>query len=114
VIPLSSTTITVKEVPTDATRDGYDVLPAATILASGVRAVISSPGGRERRAGGSQQDSSMHLDCDPCPLTHRSTVTDEKTGTVYTVNWVEARNGMGLDRMEAGLQRVVDRADSRF
>lgn len=43
MIPLATTTISVKRVAADDTRDGYDPLPAPSTVAAGVRAHLSSP-----------------------------------------------------------------------
>lgn len=110
-IPVSTTTITVKRVAEDADRDPYDEAPSPSVIAKGVRAVISSPTGSERRAGGSQENSSFRLNCDPVDLTHDCTVLDEVTGESYTVVWAKQREGLGLDHVVAELEQVTDRAD---
>jgi hypothetical protein len=104
VIPLATTTVSIDRVPLSATRDSYDVPPAASQVATGVRAHLSAPSGREVLAGASKEIVDRHLDCDVADLLHGDTVTDLTTGTTYTVVWVHKRAGLGLDRMEAGLR----------
>jgi hypothetical protein len=106
-IPLSTTTIRIDRVPLSATRDSYDVPPAASQVATGVRAHLSAPSGREILAGGSKEIVDRHLDCDVVDLLHGDTVTDLTTSVTYTVVWVHKRLGLGLDRMEAGLRIVA-------
>lgn len=104
MIPLSTTTVRIDRVPLSPTRDSYDVPPAAATVATGVRAHLSAPSGREVLAGGSKEVIDRHLDCDVVDVLHGDTVTDLTTGTVYTVVWVHKRLGLGLDRCEAGLR----------
>lgn len=106
MIPAATTTITVKRVPADGTRDGYDTLPAAATVAAGVRAHLSSPTAREDRAGGARQVSPVRLICDPVDLTHTDTVVDDLTGLEWTVSGVAVHVGLGLDHTTADLQRV--------
>jgi hypothetical protein len=106
MIPLATTTITVRRVPSDDTRDGYDPHPSAEDVATGVRAHLSSPGGREDRAGGSRQTSGARLLCDPVDLLHTDTVVDESTGVEWAVGGVAAHVGLGLDHTSADLQHI--------
>lgn len=99
-IKLATTTITVSRVPVDPTRDSYDAPPAAVVVASGVRAHISSPSGTETQLGGTQAVENFRIDCDPVDATHVDTVTDERTGVTYEVLWAVSRYGLGLDHLE--------------
>lgn len=105
-IPLATTTVRIDRVPLSATRDSYDDKPPAAQVATGVRAHLSAPSGRELLAGGSKEIVDRHLDCDVADVLHGDTVTDLTTGITYTVVWVHKRAGLGLDRMEAGLRLV--------
>lgn len=53
-----------------------------------------------------QEVVAFRLDADICDLDHLDRIVDEKTFLIYDVNWVAARYGLGLDHMEAGLQKV--------
>jgi hypothetical protein len=108
MIPVATTTIRVLRSATDATTDPYDppAAPAAAV-ASGVRAVISAPTGRERNIGGTEQAVEFSLNCDPVDLAHTDTVEDEATGIAYQVVWVTQRSGFGLDHTRAGLREIV-------
>lgn len=112
MIPLSTTTIRVERVPTvddgGDPVDPYDPQPDAEIVAEAVRAVISSPTGRERNIGGTQSAVEFSLSCDPVDLRHTDTVHDEATGLTYQVVWVTSRpsGGLGLDHTRAGLKMV--------
>ena len=106
-IPLATTQISVLRVAADPARDPYDAKPAAAVIASGIRAHISTPNGREQTAGGSQEVVEFRLSCDPVDLRHTDQVQDEATGAVYEVTWARAREGLGLDHVEAGLKQVA-------
>lgn len=108
-LPLATTTVTVSRSDQDGTKDAYDTV-TYTDRAQRVRAVISGPGGTEVTAGGSSEQVSARLDCDPCDLRHDDRVTDDTTGDVWEVSWVRRRVGLGLDHMVAGLAAVTDRA----
>lgn len=106
MIPLSTTTISVLRV---AAADDYaepyqgDDTARRTVAATGVRAVIDRPTGREQLAGGEQAIWDFGLVCDPVDIDYRDTVKDESTGVVYRVVWVMAYPG---EHVEAGLTLV--------
>ena len=106
-IPVATTTIAVLRVPSDPGRDPYDAKPAAEVIASRIRAHLSSPSGRERTVGGSQEVVEFRLSCDPVDLRHTDQVQDEQTDAVYEVTWARIRQGLGLDHVEAGLKQVT-------
>lgn len=106
MIPLATTTITIKRPAENVDRDAYDVAPAPAVVAQGVRAHISAASASEKRDRGSQEVKTWHLDCDVVDLQHDDTVVDEITNQQYAVEWARARVGLGLDRMEAGLLQV--------
>ncbi len=105
-VPLHTTTVSVLRVPADAARDPYDPPPAAEVVASGIRAHIASPSGRERTAGGSQEVVEFRLTCDPTDLRHTDQVQDDRTGDLYEVVWARNREGFSLDQVQAGLRQV--------
>lgn len=110
MIPVATTTITVLRRPTldgdGNVIDPYDAQPAPAVLASNVRAHISTPSGSERTAGGSETTVQWRLDCDPTDMAHTDQVRDDSTGVVYDVTWVAERRGFGLDHLVADLRRV--------
>ena len=106
-VPLHTTTIAVLRVPADPARDPYDAKPAADVVASSIRAHISTPRGREQTAGGSQEVVEFRLSCDPVDLRHTDQVQDEQTNALYEVTWARVRQGLGLDHIEAGLKQVA-------
>ena len=106
-VPLHTTTISVLRLPTDPARDPYDPQPSPEVVASGVRAHISSPSGRERVAGGSQEVVEFRLSCDPVEIRHTDQVQDEQTSALYEVTWARTRAGLGLDQTQAGLKQVT-------
>jgi hypothetical protein len=108
-IPVASTTIAVARSDQDGTKDDYDGVSFASV-ASRVRAVIGSPSGAETVMGGSSEDVSAQLTCDPVSLRHDDRVTDETTGDQWQVVWVRRRIGLGLDHVSAGLRAITDRA----
>lgn len=104
---LYTTTISVLRVPADSARDPYDAQPAAEVVASGIRAHISSPSGREHTEGGSQEVVEFRLSCDPVEIRHTDRVQDEQTGAVYEVTWARERQGLRLDHTQAALKQVT-------
>jgi hypothetical protein len=106
MIPLATTTVTVTRSGSTAYDDGYDTLPAPTIVAAGVRAHLSAPSGREAVDGGSAQTVQWRLTCDPVDLHHADTVTDDSTGDVWDVVWAQTRTALGLAHTVAGLTRA--------
>lgn len=114
-IPISSTLITVKRPPpADDGADPYDAKSPMTTVASGVRALFSSPSGGASLGGGefgdtgSQEAVQWTLLADPCDLRHYDTVYDEATGQPYAVAWAKARTDPDheLDHVVAGVNEV--------
>lgn len=106
MIPLATTTISVRRLAADPSRDPYDPQPEPEVVASGIRAHIASPSGRERTAGGSQEVVEFRLTCDPTEFRHTDRVQDEQSGELYRVTWARQRHGFGLDQVQAGLRQV--------
>lgn len=107
-IPIATTTISVlRTTPNELDEPGDPQTPV--IVASGIRAHISTSRGREAPAGGDQEVVEFRLSCDPIEvdLTHFDQVQDEATGDVYLVAWARLRRGLGLDHHEAGLRQVA-------
>lgn len=106
-VPLT-TTIEVLRVVADPLRDPYDAAPAASVIASGIRAQISTSTGRERTVGGSQEVVEFRLTCDPVDLTNTDQVRDENTDEVYEVLWARLRPGIapGQKHVEGALRQV--------
>ena len=104
-IPIHTTTISVLRVPEDAERDPYDAQPEAEVIASGVRAHISTGGGSETVVGGTQEVVTHRLSCDPTDIDHDDRIEDAE-GQTYDVVWVSDRVGLGMDHTQAGLKRV--------
>ena len=104
MIPLATTTITISRKRED--EDPYET-PTIRAVATGIRAVIGSPSGRDRVIGGDQSSITAKLDCDVCDLRHYDIVTDDRTCVEYAVVWVTNRIGLGLDHLEAGLNATV-------
>lgn len=109
MLPLTTTTIAVSRIPASATRDDYDTDPAPSTIATGVRAHIGQPSGAEVNAGGSREEVTFRLDCDPTDLAHTDRVVDETTSAAYDVIWARSRAGP-LDHIEAGLRQVSGEA----
>lgn len=106
MIPLATTTVAVLRLPAGTDDDepysGND--PASwDVAATGIRAVIDRPRGREQLAGGEQSISDFELICDTADIGRLDQVKDETTGTVYRVVWVMSYPG---EHTEAGLRLV--------
>lgn len=108
-IPLATTTITVERVVPDPDRDPMDPQPEPTVIATGVRAHISTSTGSEAVGSGAEQSvTNFRMSCDPFDggLHHEATVTDDLSGEVYEVVWSVSRVGLDLDHFQAGLTQV--------
>lgn len=106
MIPLNTTTITIKRVASDGTVDGYDTQPAATDIASGVRANIGAPSGSQNIIAGDRTKVTFRLDADPTDLQADDQVFDDTTGDEYRCVWARQRHGLGLDHTVAALEQV--------
>jgi hypothetical protein len=108
VIPLATTTIRVERVAPDGTRDPYDTQPAATTIAQGIRAHISTSRGDEDRGGTDRSIVHFRLACDQfaAGLLHTDRVVDEQSGEVYEIRWAVARTALGLDHFHAGMDQI--------
>ncbi|MET0415339.1 MAG: hypothetical protein ABW022_04900 [Actinoplanes sp.] len=106
VIPLATTTVTVLR-DTDLDAEPYSGPPTMSEVASGVRAVISRPTGRntgqEQLGGGEQAVWDFELVMDLTVIDYRDNVRDDSTGIVYQVVWAHMYHG---DHTEAGLRLV--------
>lgn len=102
MIPVATATITVIRVvqPEDGFLDPYD-----HVLAEGVRAVLSEPGG-SRSAGyaGTSSDNTRKLTCDPTDLKPGDKVLALQS--MYRVEWVSFVAG-AFPHLTAGLREVV-------
>lgn len=105
-IPLATTTITVKRVPPDDTRDGYDAAPDPATIASGVAANIGAPSGSQNITTGDRTVVTFKLTCDTTDLQADDQVVDDNTGDTYRCIWARARQGLGLDHTTAALEQV--------
>lgn len=107
-IPFNTTTVSILRLTVpDGDPDGFpDVAPTWAPIATGVRAVISSPGGTTIRDGSVQTILGYRLACDPTDLTHTDRVLDETSTILYECNWAMQRTGMGLNHDEAELRTV--------
>lgn len=108
MIPLATTTVTVTAHAEPEPGAGI----TTSTRASGVRAVIGSPSGTDVPGPGQGAERvDAVLNCDTVTgLAHTDRVTDDATGEVYEVRWVNRRRGLGLDHHRAGLVRVTGRA----
>jgi hypothetical protein len=105
VIPLATTTIAVLRTKGPDQYDepyGGDTPVDRETVASGVRAVIDRPSGREQVAGGEQSLVDLSLVCDRCDINYRDLVQDERSNEVYRVVWTLDYG----DHLEGGLQIV--------
>lgn len=109
MIPLATTTVTVRRSDQDGTKDAYDAVTWSDYR-TGIRAVIGSVSGTETNTGGQSTTMSARLDCDPIDLRHDDLVVDERTGLTWSVTFTAQRQGFGLDHTVADLVLVQDRA----
>ena len=91
----------------DGDTDGFpDTAPSWPVVASGVRAVISSPGGTVLRDGSVEVVMGFRLTCDLTDLEPADRILDEQASVYYEMNWMTKRTGMGMDHMEAEIRTV--------
>ena len=114
MIPIPTTTITIKrflpDPHDDSPRDPEDPRPPASVIASGIRAHISTSSGRENTDGGSQEVVEFRFDCDPTDVTSQDQMVDERTNEVYEVVWTRQRlefAAVGLGYVQGGLKKVT-------
>jgi hypothetical protein len=108
MIPIHTTTIRVlRPQGSDPSEDPADEAGSDTVIAQGIRAVISSPSGHERNVNAQQEVIEFSLSCDPISeLKNTDRVYDEETTELYEVSWVTQKIGLGLDHTRAGLKSV--------
>lgn len=105
MIPLSTTTVTIER-PT-AGADAFEAVTYAEVAVA-VPGHVSSPSGTEARGSGTQEAVSATLALVPgTDVRRQDRVTDDSTGDIWQVEWVRARQGLGLDRVVAGLNAVT-------
>lgn len=108
-IPYASTTISVLRMPAaqqDAEPYQTDTEATRTVIATGVRAVIWSPGSERQRKqvkGGEQALIKARLTCDVTDLKVQDWVKDAVTGEIWKIDSVLKRVVLGLDHMQAEL-----------
>lgn len=103
MLPLATTTVTVER---SASGDPYEAAASTATSSTGTPAHIGSPTGREVDRGGQlERIDAVLLAAAGLDLTHTDLVVDDTTGQRYRVGWVEARQGLGLDHVKAGLTR---------
>jgi hypothetical protein len=123
-LPLATTTFTIHRqvvlsstpaVIRDPDGEGYGTStdgpgptdPAAfTVIETGIRGAVGSPGGSERDSGGSVESVTWSINLDPCDITHNDEITDEQTGVRYRVEWIIPRKGLSLDHMKGSVRTV--------
>lgn len=108
MIPIATTTVTVIE--RTSTSDPYEA-PSETTIATGVRAVIGSPAGVDFRVGGDKVVIDAAAQLDPCEVSRTCILVDEQTSERWTVAWVQARFGLGVDHVRTGLVAVTGGAN---
>lgn len=111
MIPFATTKITVGRIEGAATDslDPYDPYdgapPAATAVATGIRAVIGPPSASDMLTTGDRVEYSASMRCDVCDLQSRDVVT-ETDGSQWVVLWSKRVKAFGADFMHAELRMV--------
>lgn len=110
MLPVATTTVTITRW-TGQDGDPYEVGRSVATSVT-VEAVIGSPSGSLRGAGGarSEVDAVLHVPAGTL-LPADATVLDDQTGRTWRVAWVEERPGLGIDHVRAGLVRVSGAAN---
>lgn len=105
MLPFAATTVTVKRLPADATRDGYDDVPARTTAKTGLRATIGAPSGRETVVAGDRTVVTFTLNTDPFDFQPTDQIIDETTGQTYELIWSRTRTAL-IPHTEGRLMRA--------
>lgn len=109
-IPFATTTVTIIRPNLDtATRTAYDPLPVKTgtaVIASNVRAVISTPSMDTQMGGGNRVVWNAQLVCDLVTLQSEDTVTDAEGNAWKCLN-VWRHDSFGPHHLVANLRRVT-------
>lgn len=86
-IPISTHRITVLK------RTDEYIEPGQTetwvVVASGIRAVLGVPYGTPYEEGGEQLPTKLSIQCDNAPITRKSRIRDEGSGTEYNVDRID-------------------------
>ena len=102
-LPFTTTTITIER-PSTAEQDPYESATFTT-QATGVPAVIGSVSGREQDLGGSLEVLGARLAVEPgVDVQAQDVITDETTGLIWEVGWIQSVTGFGLDHVEGSLK----------
>jgi hypothetical protein len=103
-LPLSTTSLVVRR--RSQTGDPYEAPGVETDLAT-VRGVVYTPSGRESILGGAQEitDARAILPAGT-DVTHLDVIYDSGTGVTWAVQWASAKQGLGLDHVVCGVNRV--------
>lgn len=105
MIPLATTTVTVKR--PDRTQDRYRGGTANPVtVVAGLRAAITSGSGSTVIVGGKRVAETWVLNTDPADIRNEDLLHDELTGEDYVVNWAVLRPGLGLDHIEGRVRKV--------
>jgi hypothetical protein len=105
MIPLATTTISVRRPDTSGTVEAFEPETLA-LVASGVRANIGTVRGGDESVGRDLAIVEATLTCDPVEMANHDVVVDERTSQVWEVLWVQGRTGLGLNHTAAGLRRT--------
>lgn len=110
VIPFATTALTIDRTTLAAGVDPYDPNPPAPVtIATGVRAVISTPSASTHLVGGMENVYNARLTCDICDLQTDDSVT-ETDGTQWRCLWVRPQVGLGVDHLVAQLRMITGNA----
>lgn len=109
MIPIATSTGTVTRVEDAVDVDPYDPPSdhvAPTTIASGVRGVISPPGGTARLVGGTRVVYDAKLTCDPTELKPEDLWIDSG-GLTWTVLFASQINALGMVHTAAAVRLVT-------
>lgn len=113
MIPLATTTITIKRRQNDPLADladpadeGGDPVPEFRIVEEEVPAVLSPPTANNNMTAGNRQTYSSRLICEPADVQADDVVVDAMDGSEWMVLWARPVQALGLDHMEGQLRQV--------
>jgi hypothetical protein len=110
-IPFQTTFISIVRGTLPQNEDPYDPIsaypsPATAVIAAGIRAVVTVPGGTTALIAGQRVMFDTQLTCDPCDMQAGDIVT-ESSGTVWQCLSATPFGAFAISGVKASLRRVT-------
>lgn len=111
MIPFNTTLVTIVRSTLSDTQDPYDApsdypAPASEVVATGIRAVVTVPGGNTALIAGQRVTFDTQLTTDPCDMQAGDYVT-ESSGTIWECLNATPFGAFAISGVKASLRRVT-------